>query len=86
MKIVIANKKLENKISKIAKGDKTHAEAIFKAYTKIKENPYVGKPLRNKLKGTYRIHVYTSFVMIYEIKEEIETIVILEYEHHDKAY
>jgi len=86
LRLTISNHKVESKIKKIVKGDKSHAEALNKAFDKIMDNPYSGKPLKNKLKGTYRIHVYSSFVLIYEILEDIDTVNILEYAHHDKAY
>ncbi|MCS3921990.1 addiction module RelE/StbE family toxin [Methanococcus voltae PS] len=86
MQLKIANEKLSNKIKRIARKDKKHAEALYKAFDKLIENPYCGKPLKHELKGNYLIHVYSSFVLIYELKEDVNTIVILEYAHHDDAY
>ncbi|BAP62078.1 addiction module toxin, RelE/StbE family protein (plasmid) [Methanococcus maripaludis KA1] len=86
MELQIENKKVFNKIQKIVKGDKAHGEALNKAFKKLMNDPYMGKPLRNKLKGTYRIHVYSSFVLIYEICEDTNIVNILEYDHHDKVY
>ncbi|MCG7847757.1 MAG: type II toxin-antitoxin system RelE/ParE family toxin [ANME-2 cluster archaeon] len=51
----------------------------------VAENPSLGKPLRNVLKGKRRVHV-GQFVLIYEIQNNNCTIVFLEIAHHDEAY
>lgn len=86
MELKIGNEKVANDIHKLTKGDKAHKEALLKAFNKIKNNPGCGKPLRNRLKGTFRVHVNTSFVLIYEVHNDIDTVVVVEYKHHDKAY
>ncbi len=77
--------KLDKKLRELAKRDKVLHIAIQKKITKILENPYLGKPLRNILKGKRRVHV-GHFVLIYEIDGEALKIVFLNFEHHDKAY
>ena len=77
--------KLDKKLRELAKRDKVLHIAIQKKITKILENPYLGKPLRNFLKGKRRIHI-GHFILIYEIDEEVKKIIFLNFEHHDKAY
>ena len=43
------------------------------------------KPLRNVMKGKYRIHV-GSFVLVYEIKETEKKIILERFQHHDVVY
>lgn len=86
MRLEFANQKVANAIQKMAKGDKSHAEALNKAFEKIIKDPYRGKPLKYELRGLYRVHVYSSFVLIYEICIDTESIVIVAYTHHDNAY
>jgi mRNA-degrading endonuclease RelE of RelBE toxin-antitoxin system len=45
----------------------------------------LGKPLRNVLKGKQRVHV-GSFVLVYSIDKKNETIIFLDFKHHDKVY
>ena len=76
---------LERSLEKLAKKDKQLYEAIMKKILQITENPAVGKPLRNVLKGKRRVHI-GHFVLIYEVDDNKRRIVFLEFEHHDKAY
>ncbi|MDW7732250.1 MAG: type II toxin-antitoxin system RelE/ParE family toxin [Methanolobus sp.] len=48
-------------------------------------NPECGKPLRNVPKGYRRVHI-GSFVLIYEVDDTDNTITLLSFIHHDKAY
>jgi len=38
------------------------------------------------MKGTRRVHVAKSFVLVYEIDENNKIIRLLDYDHHDKIY
>ncbi len=51
---------------------------------KLLRSPESGKPLRNILRNCRRIHIASSFVLLYEIKEM--TIILLDFDHHDKIY
>jgi addiction module RelE/StbE family toxin len=52
---------------------------------KILENPYHYKPLRGDHHGSRRVHI-GSFVLVYEVCESDKTVLILDYEHHDKVF
>jgi YafQ family addiction module toxin component len=70
---------------KLAKKDKEQLRRVDKKIQEILQNPYHFKPLRYPLNGSRRVHV-GSFVITYEIDERIETVVILDYDHHDNIY
>lgn len=44
------------------------------------------KPLSGKLSGVRRVHVFSSFVLLFEVFEKPKVVRILKLEHHDKAY
>ncbi len=69
---------------KLAKRDKKQLEAVNKKIQQILADPYHFKPLRGDKKGSRRVHIDSSFVLIYEIDEK--TIKLLDYEHHDAVY
>lgn len=77
--------RVAKKLRKLAKKDRFYYEILVKKILQIAENPFIGKPLRNVLKGKRRVHI-DSFVLIYEILEKEHKVVFLDYTHHDKAY
>ena len=72
-------------LKKLAKRNKVIYERIQKQIIKIAENPKQGKPLRNILKGKWRVQI-GPFVLMYRIDENQHKVIFLEFEHHDKAY
>jgi len=77
--------KLEELMGKIKRKDKSLHERVMKKILKLAENPKQGKPLRNILKGRWRVQI-GPFVLVYTIDENQHKVVFLEFEHHDKAY
>lgn len=78
-------KKLAKKLKKMAEKDPARYTEVFNKILLVAENPLIGKPLRNILKGKRRVHI-GPFVLIYEICENENKILFLEMEHHDEAY
>ncbi len=76
---------LEKSLLKLAKKDRQLYELVVKKILQIAENPNIGKPLRNILKGKKRVHI-GHFVLIYAVNNREEKVIFLEFEHHDKAY
>jgi YafQ family addiction module toxin component len=76
---------LEKSIQKLAKKDRQLYDIVIKKILRIAENPAIGKPLRNVLKGKRRVHI-GHFVLIYEVDDKEEKVTFIEFEHHDKAY
>ena len=77
---------LNKLFAKLAKKDKKTFEAINKKVNEILENPYHYKPLKAPLQNKRRVHISSSFVLIFKINEERKAVQLLEFEHHDKAY
>jgi len=77
---------LERIFIKLAKKSKKQLEIINKKIEKILENPYHFKPLRGDMHGSRRVHIDKSFVLTYEIKEDIKIVRLLDYDHHDNIY
>jgi len=77
--------KLEKSLQKLARKDKRHYQSVAKKILQIAENPEMGKPLRNVLKGRRRVHV-GHFVLLYEVDEKNKRVIFLDFEHHDRAY
>ena len=76
----------QQQIKKRTSKNNAEKEAFKKKLTQILEAPYRFKPLGNELSGTRRVHIATSFVLIYEIIEDTKTVRLLRYKHHDEAY
>jgi YafQ family addiction module toxin component len=80
---------IEEEVSKtfrrLLKKDRKQLEAVNKKIEQILTNPAQFKPLRHPLEGLRRVHV-GSFVLIYEVCENLKTVRILKYRHHDEAY
>jgi YafQ family addiction module toxin component len=70
---------------KLSKKDRKHLEALNKKIEQILNDPFQFKPLKHPLDGLRRVHV-GSFVLIYEVLENQNTVRILKYAHHDQAY
>jgi len=70
---------------KLAKKDPKRLEAITKKLEEIVENPHRFKPLSNTMKGLRRIH-FGNFVLVYSIDEENKTVVLEDFDHHDRIY
>lgn len=71
---------------KLSKRNKKQLEIINKKINQILEDPYHFKPLRGDMKGSRRVHIDKSFVLVYEIDENIKTVRLADYDHHDKVY
>jgi len=64
-----------------------HLQNILKKkITEILENLTRYKPLRNDLVGYYRVHIMTSFVLIFTVDQEERTVSLVYFSHHDEAY
>ena len=70
---------------KLVKKDRKQWEEINKKIEQIRIDPYQFKPLKHPLEGRRRVHI-GSFVLIYRIIEDSQTVRALKYSHHDKAY
>ena len=79
------NAALETTLQKLKKKDRSLYQRVVHKIIEVSENPEMGKPLRNVLRGKWRVHV-GSFVLVYTINQENEMVIFLAFEHHDKVY
>lgn len=82
---VILDEKFEEDLEKLKKKNKELYNAVTKKIHRLSEEPHIGKPLRNVLKGKWRVHV-GHFVLFYEIDDVAFQITVLKIAHHDDAY
>ena len=79
-------KHVERTFEKIAKKDPIQEKAVKKKLRQILEAPYRFKPLRKPMQGMRRVHAFGPFVLVYSINEKEKTVIIEDYDHHDKVY
>ena len=77
---------VEKTFSKLSRKNPKQMQIIFKKIEQILENPYHFKPLKGDMKGSRRVHIDKSFVLVYDIDEENKIVTLLDYDHHDKVY
>lgn len=77
---------IEKTFEKLSKKNRKQLAIIHNKVEEIRKNPYHYKPLRGDMKNIRRVHIDSSFVLIYEIDEKNQTIRLLDYEHHDRIY
>ena len=71
---------------KLQKRDKVQLEAINEKVKQILANPQHFKPLSGDMHGSRRVHIASSFVLVYEIDEQRKVVRLLDYGHHDVVY
>lgn len=75
----------EDSIRKHCKKNPALKTALDKKIAQILANPHHFKPLRKPLQNSRRVHI-GSFVLIYEVLEETNSIRLLKFSHPDDAY
>jgi len=77
---------LDKILSKLSKKDKVQFEAILKKINEVinSENIEHYKNLKKPLQKYKRVHVYSSFVLLFRIDED--KIIFRYYDHHDNIY
>lgn len=72
---------------KLSKEDKKQLRIIFKKLNEIRENPhheYIH--LRKPLEDFYRVHIDSSYAMIFAIDHADQKVTAYYYGHHDSVY
>ena len=77
---------LDKKLRKIVKKDKDLHEILFKKIFEVTtvEDIHHYKNLKHPLEKLKRVHVKSSFVLLFTEKEN--HILFVDYDHHDKIY
>jgi len=70
---------------KLKKRDPKRYEIVEKKIRSICEEPYTSKPLRRPMQNMRREHV-KPFVIVFSVDELSGTVVIENFDHHDKIY
>lgn len=78
--------KADRIFKKLQKRDKAQLEAINEKVKEILANPHHFKPLSGDMHGSRRVHIFSCFVLVYEIDEQRKKVRLLDYGHHDKVY
>jgi YafQ family addiction module toxin component len=76
----------QKKIKRLTRKNSHLQNVLSKKITEIFENPTRYKPLCNELAGYYRVHIMTSFILIFAVDMEERTVTLVHFLHHDDAY
>jgi addiction module RelE/StbE family toxin len=82
-KNVIISQTAHHKLEKLSRKNQGQYQHVEKKIKQIIKNPEHYKPLRGNLSGERRAHI-GDFVLIYH--EDPQSIVIDDYDHHDRIY
>ena len=83
---LLVRKSVETIFLKLAKKNPKQVEIIHKKINEIRENPQHYKNLKKPLQHLKRVHVDSNFVMLFSVDETSKTVIIEDYDHHDKIY
>lgn len=76
---------VDRAFKKLAKRNPRQMEAISKKIQEMLEDPRRFKPMRFPLAGMRRVH-FGNFVLLFTVDERRKTVVLEDYEHHDRVY
>lgn len=79
-------KSVETIFFKLAKKNPKQLEIINKKIYEICENPQHYKNLKKPMQHLKRVHVDSNFVLLFSVDETSRTVIIEDYDHHDKIY
>jgi YafQ family addiction module toxin component len=80
------SRQLERELEKLRKKNKKIFEIILKKMSEILENPHHYKPLQHDMKRLRRVHIDKSFVLVFEIIENENKVIFIDFDHHDNIY
>lgn len=86
MYIISTRPKVDEIFKKLAKRNPKQLGIITKKLEDIIKDPHRFKPLHFPLTGMRRVHIDKSFVLVYSIDENAKTVIVEDYDHHDKIY
>lgn len=80
--------KLEKKLGKIFRKDRVLYEAVMKKIEEILSclDVHHYKNLRSPLQKYRRVHVKSSFVLLFEYLEKDNRVIFYDLDHHDSIY
>ncbi len=76
---------MDKTFKRLAKKDRNRLKSVHKKVEEILADPHRFKPLHAPMQNKRRVHV-GPFVLVYEIDEPRRTVILLDFEHHDRVY
>lgn len=77
---------LKKRLEKLAKKNPKQAEIIAKKSEEIIINPQHYKNLKAPLQDWKEVHIDKSFVLTFSVDENTKTVILEDYDHHDKIF
>ncbi|AKB26267.1 hypothetical protein MSMTP_2798 [Methanosarcina sp. MTP4] len=77
---------LDYKFEKLAKKNKKQLEIILNKADEIIQDPHRYKNLRAPMNHLKRVHIDKHFVLVFSVDEEVKTVTLEDYAHHDNIY
>ena len=77
---------LQKTLNILSKKDKKTYEVVMNKIEQIIQNPNHYKPLKYDFAGERRVHIMKSFVLKFEIDENLKNVKFLFFGHHNEAY
>lgn len=77
---------LKKILKKLFKRDKVRYEAAIKKMEEVLLNPQHYKNLQHNLKEFKRVHIDSSFVIVFKVDENTKLIRFEDLDHHDVIY
>ena len=78
-------REFEDGIARLKRKDNALYQRLGKKIDELCLEPHFRKPMKNVLKGSFRVHV-GPFVLRYRIDEQNNTLILISFVHHDEAY
>ena len=79
-------KSVEKQFHKLAKKNPDRLRFILDKIDEISFNPHRYKNLRKPLQHLKRVHVDSSFVIVFSVDDKERMVIIEDYDHHDNIY
>ncbi|RKY97473.1 MAG: type II toxin-antitoxin system mRNA interferase toxin, RelE/StbE family [Candidatus Hydrothermota bacterium] len=83
---VVIKAHIDKIFRKLSRKNPKQMQIIYKKLAEVCKNPYRYKPLKKPLQSKRRVHIDSSFVIVYSVDEDNKTITVEEYDHHDNMY
>jgi YafQ family addiction module toxin component len=77
---------LAKKFDKLTRRNPRQMAIITKKIGEIIQDPHHYKNLQSPLNRLKRVHIDKSFVLLFSVDEDTNTVILENYNHHDKIY
>lgn len=77
---------VERILQKLSRKDPKQLGIILRKIEEIQAGPHHYKNLRKPLQHLKRVHIDSSFVLVFSVNEVEKTVIIEDYDHHDRIY